>query len=230
VDSQFYSGAVAYNIGNGVLGVSVLAFTPEKVEETTIFQPQGTERMLSLGDLSIGLAYAKKMTDRLTFGVQFRWTQETLDLDRLSAYDVSMGTFFDTGFRSLRLAMAIKNLGSKQKIFELNYHMPTTFTFGFAMEVFGVKGEPAYLTVTGENFLAPDYASPQYRLGGELWFQDTLALRGGRKINFDAETYSLGVGIKFRPVEGKEMRADFAYTSFGNTFNAPLRFSLSGSF
>ena len=127
--------------------------------------------------------------------------------------------------------MAFSNLGKDQKALEINYHLPVAFNFAFAFELFGQKdAKNTYLTITGENYYATDFAEPQYRMGGELWFQNMLALRGGYNFNYDAEGYSLGLGLKFEPIAGKEIRADFAYTDFGEAFSAPLRFSLSGSF
>ncbi len=230
VDSGFYSGAVAYNIERGVLGLSVFAHSPPKMMETTIFQPLGTGRELDAGDVSIGLTFARKLTDRLSFGVQVRWTQETLDVDRISAVDVNLGTMFYTGYRSLRLGMTFLNLGKDQKILETEYHLPVAFNLATAMEVIGNKGDQTYITATFENYFATDFAEPQYRLGGELWLQNTVALRGGYQINSDLETFSMGAGVKFQPVEGREIRADFSYSDYGRFFDAPLRFSLSGSF
>lgn len=230
VDSKFYSGAVAYNTRRGVLGLSVLAYALPKTEETTIFQPLGTGRNLDAGDVSIGVSFARKMTDKLSFGAQIRWTQETLDQDRFSVVDVNLGTTFYTGFKSLRMGMGFTNLGKDQKIRSINYQMPVMFNIAFAIEALGKKGGDTYLTVTGENQYATDFAEPQYRIGGELWFKNTLALRGGYKFNYDLETYSLGAGVKFHPVKRREIRADFAYSNFSYRFDAPLRFSLSGSF
>lgn len=227
--SNFYSGATAYNTNRGVLGVSVLAYRPEEMEETTIFQPLGTGRKLSSGDISIGAIYARKITDKLSFGFMARWTQETLDSDRLSSIDINLGTFFHTGFKSLRLAMTFRNLGRDLRVVQESYRIPAAFHFGFAMEILGKQGGPAYLTVTGENYYATDFSEPQYRVGGELWFQNTLALRGGYKFRYDEETFSLGLGVKFHPVKRRVVRADFAYTRFG-VFDPPLRFGLSGSF
>ncbi len=229
-NSNFFSGAVAYKSGFGILGVSVVSFSPEQMEERTIFQPQGTGRMLDAGNVSIGVAYARKITDRLSFGLVGRWTQDTLDQDRVSAVDISMGTFFYTGFRNLRIAMAFKDLGKDVEVFEeVNYSLPTTFSFAVAMEAFGQKGDPAVLTATAENYFATDFAEPQARIGGELWLQNIVAVRAGYRFKQPAQSYTLGFGLKLQPVEGKEVRADFSYTQF-DYFDAPLRFSLSGSF
>lgn len=56
-----------------------------------------------------------------------------------------------------------------------------------------------------------------------------MALRAGYKFNYDIETYSVGAGVKFKPAEGKTIRADVSYTKF-DFFDAPVRFTLSGSF
>jgi hypothetical protein len=227
--SKFYSGAVACNTGRGIMGLSVLTYKPEEMEETTILQPLGTGRKLKSGDLSIGAAYARQITDKLSFGFMARWTQETLDFDRLRSFDINMGTFFYTGFKSLRLAMTFRNLGKDMKVFQETYRMPTAFNVAFAMEALGKKDQNMYLTITGESYYATDFANAQYRVGGEFWLQNALALRVGRKFKYDEETFSFGAGVKFRPSKKREVRADFAYTRFG-VFDPPVRFSLSGSF
>ena len=230
VDSKFYSAAFAKNTGNGTLGVSVVAFALPDMEETTIFQPRGTGRMLDSGDFSVALVYARKMTDKLSVGLRGRWTQETLDTDHLTALDFNLGTYLYTGFGSLRVAMTLGNLGKDLQVREVTYRLPATFSVAAAMEAFGSQGEQTYLTLTAENYYATDYAAPQFRIGGELWFHNSLAIRGGYKFNFDVETYSLGMGLKISPTQGRDLRADFSYTNFGNAFNAPLRVALSGSF
>lgn len=225
-----YSGGFAYNTPHGVLGLSVVGFKPHSFEETTIFQPQGTGREPAMGNISIGLAYASKLTDRLSIGTLLRWTQETLDTDNLNVLDFSVSTLFYTGFKSLRLGMAFENLGKDLTLVEDRASMPVSFTIGGAMEILGEKGDQTYLTVTGENYYATDAAKVQYRLGGELWLQETLALRGGYKVNFDEETFSVGAGFKFNPSEGRQLRVDVSYTDFGMYLDAPIRFTVGGSF
>ncbi len=229
-NSKFYSGVAAFKTDYGVVGLSVVSHTPEEMEESTIFQPNGTGRMLDIGTVSIGVAFAKKLTDRLSFGFVGRWTSQNLDLETITVYDISLGTKFYTGFKSLRLGMAFMNLGKDIKVSGGETQlMPVVFSIAGAMEAYGEVGDPAYLTVTAENYYATDYSEPQYRLGGEAWFQNTVALRAGYKFNYDIETYSVGAGVKFQPVEGKEIHMDFSYTKF-DFFDPPLRFTLSGSF
>ena len=227
---HIYTGAFAYKTEYGVLGLSVVSFKPHEFEETTIFQPTGTGRMPDMGDISFGVAYAKKLTDKLAVGALFRWTQETLDTDRLTAFDVSISTLFYTGFKSLRLGMTFENLGKDVKVIESVAHMPVSFSTAAAMEIFGSKGDPGYLTLTGENYYATDFAEVQYRVGTEFWIQNSFALRGGYKINFDEESWTVGAGLKLSMPNGRIVQADVAYSDFGVYLDAPLRFTLSGAF
>ncbi len=230
MSDHILTGGMAYNTAYGVLGVNVVTFTPMAFEETTIFQPTGTGREPDMGDISLGVVYARKLTDKLSVGSMFRWTQQTLDTDRLNAFDVGVSTFFYTGFRSLRLGMTFENMGKDVKVIESVAHMPVSFSSAAAMEIFGSRGDPGYLTLTGENYYATDFAEVQYRVGAEFWIQNSFALRGGYKINFDEESWSIGAGLKFSMPNGRIVQADVAYSDFGTYLDAPLRFTLSGAF
>ena len=230
MNDHILNGGLAFKTGYGVLGLSVFTFRPTGFEETTIFQPTGTGREPDTGDLSLGVAYAKKLTDKLSVGSLFRWTQQTLDTDRLSAFDVNVSTFFYTGFKSLRLGMTFENMGKDVKVVEDVRKMPVSFSTAAAMEIVGAKGDPSYLTFTAENHYATDFADPQYRLGGEFWLQNSFALRAGYKVNYDEESWTLGAGLKFTMADGRVVQADIAYSDFGAYLNAPLRVTLSGAF
>ena len=230
MNDHILTGGMAYNTAYGVLGVNVVTFSPHEFEETTIFQPTGTGRYPDMGDLSLGVVYARKLTDKLSVGSMFRWTQQTLDTDRLNAWDVGVSTFFYTGFRSLRLGMTFENMGKDVKVIEDVRKMPVAFSTAAAMEIVGATGDPTYITVTFENSYATDFADPQYRFGGELWLQNNFALRAGYKANFDEESWTLGAGLKFSMPNGRVVQADVAYSDFGTYLDAPLRFTLSGAF
>ena len=62
-----------------------------------------------------------------------------------------------------------------------------------------------------------------------LWIANMLALRGGYKVNYDVEDYSLGAGLKY-DFGGRDIRVDLSYSDGGVYFDAPLRIAVSGSF
>ena len=112
VNSGLYSGALAYKWGGNTFGVSIVSFTPEEVEETTIFQATGTGRMIQGGDTAIGFMFARQMTDKVSWGAQARWVQEDLVLKTTSTFQFDLGISAYTGYRSLRIAAAARNVGS----------------------------------------------------------------------------------------------------------------------
>jgi hypothetical protein len=207
------------------------------VEETTILKPNGTGRMLKLGDVAVGGMYAFRMTDKLSFGAHFRFIQETLDKDPIKTTAFDVGSLFHTGFHSVRVAMSLKNFGRDirtrasaaavgQTI--VTFTMPLVFNIGAAMEIYGKKEDPTHMPVSFENLFAID-ANERYHLGAELWLGGILALRGGYKFRYDEETMSGGAGLKYT-MKGKTVNVDFSYTDFGSRLTAPLRFTVGGSF
>ena len=228
VDSKFYSGALSVKFGNHALGISVVSFTPDAFEETTIFQPKGTGTMIQDSDVAIGLAYAIQFTDRLSFGAHARFIQENLYTSTNRGIDMSVGTLFYTGFRSLRLAMSLKNFGQDIVIIDDTAFRPLVYNIGVAMEVYGNLGDPVSLTVAADNAFFVDYEG-RVHTGVELWMHSLLALRGGWKFNNDTESYTLGFGLKYSVAE-RPFTVDFAYSDMGDLLDPTYRVSIGGAF
>ena len=218
VNTDMFSGALAYNTRSargGVVGVSLIYLKPETVEETTIFQPDGTGRDINAMNMSLGLIYALKMTDKFSFGVRLDWVREAILDHALNTVKVDVGTLFHTGFRNIRLAMSLKNLGRNEQYQQIPFWMPLSYYMAISDEVYGKQGDSAYLSVAFETLYAVDYYQ-RYHVGAELWLGNILALRGGYKFNYDAESYSLGAGLKYGVSRGRTVMVDVSYTDFGS--------------
>jgi hypothetical protein len=228
VNSKIFSGAAAYKVGGNVLGVSVVNAKPEDVEETTIYQPLGTGRMISASDLAVGLTFARRMTDNVSWGINARYVREDLLLVTASSWDFDLGVAAYTGYKSVRVAASARNIGSQVEVEVRPFNPPIAFSFGVAGEVWGKQGDASYLTLSTETLFATDYGQ-RWHVGGEYWVANTLALRGGYKTNTDVEKYSLGAGLK-HAIGGRSIRVDVSYSDGGEDFGAPLRFSFGGEF
>jgi len=229
INSKFYSGALAVPFGGRhVLGISLISFTPDEIEETTIFQPNGTGVMIKDNDFAIGLSYGISFTTQLSFGIQARFIQEKLYTSTNRGIDVSVGTLFYTGFRSLRLAMSVKNFGQDIVIIDDTAFRPLIYNIGIAGEVYGNLGDPVSLTVAAENAFFVDYEG-RFHAGAELWVHNLLALRGGWKFNNDTESFSLGAGLKHTLSE-RPFSVDFSYSDMGDLLDPTYRFTIGGSF
>jgi hypothetical protein len=234
VNSRIYSGAFAYKGLGGVWGFSAVSAKPEDFEETTILQPQGTGKMVKTGDVALGLAFARQMTDKFSWAMNVRWAQETLHNNKVSFLILDVGTYLHTGFKTSRIAATLKNFGKDGKVYNNTFQMPLYFNVGLAMEAFGKREEKNYLTISAESAYAVDYGQ-RVHVGAELWMVNLLALRAGYKFNYDSESYTLGAGLRWKMGgKGRALTADFAYSGLrsdaGQFFDAPLRFSVGGSF
>ncbi|MCZ6632489.1 MAG: PorV/PorQ family protein [bacterium] len=229
IDSKFVTGSVAYNTdGWGVIGVSFVNFSLPDMVETTTLQPDGTGQKVDSGDLAVGLVYAYQLTDKLSAAATLRFIQSTLGPETLSAISVNVSTLMNTGFRSLRIGMNMKNLGGEQEIVSEKSEMPLVFHTGVAMEVLGNLGEPVSLTGSFEGAFFTD-REQRWNLGGELWLKNMVALRAGYKFKYDVEAWSIGGGLK-GTFGGRSVAIDVSYSDFGGLLDAPLRLSFSGAF
>ncbi len=232
VDSNVYSAAVAWNTGTdrgGVLGMSVIAFQLGDIPETTIFQPRGTGQNVDAGDLAVGVVYALKLTDKFSFGTRVQWVQQTLYTESISTVGIDVGTLFHTGFKSLRLAMALKNFGPDKKVTETKFFMPLYYNVAMAAELYGEKGDPSYLTIVGESAFAADYELRAH-VGAEAWFQNIFALRAGYKINYDTDTFTAGAGLNYEIAGDRSLTVDVAYADMSEFFDPSIRVTVGGTF
>ena len=227
--TELYSGAIAFNIGWGsVVGISVVSLQFPDVEQTTPLNPLGTGEMLDLGDTAVGLVYARQLTDKLSVGGVVRFVESKLHNRNMSGTLFSVGTILHTGFRSLRIGMGMKNLGDDVIILSDASRMPIVFHVGTSLEVIGELGDPMSLTGSFEGTYFTDRFQ-RWSLGGELWLRDLLAVRAGRKWRYDAETWSVGAGLKAKLL-GNTFQVDVSYSDYGRLLKNPVRLTFSGAF
>jgi len=199
--------------------VSALALHMPPMAETDEYHPDGTGATFNYGDVQLGLHYALTMTDRFSFGVALKLVEE--QLAELAQRDVLLdfGTFYWTGFRTLRLAVALMNFGSPSAprggytyvnengdTLRRDYQEfapPTIFRLGSAY-TWG-KPERTALTLSVQLNHPVDNAE-NLRVGLELVLKKRLYLRTGKAFNRDAWGWTAGVGVR----SGK-LSFDYAY-------------------
>jgi hypothetical protein len=229
VNSKLIAAAVGLPLGSqGVLGLSVIRFAAEEFEETTIFEPEGTGRNIQAGDISLGAAYAIRLTDRLSFGLKGQYIEEFIDNDKAKGFAFDFSTYYFSGFRDLSVAMVMKNFGPEAKFLASKFKLPLYFNINTAMSIIGKKGEPVQFLVSVESAFATDYRD-RYHVGSELWLADMFAIRSGYKFFYDTEDWTVGAGLKLK-LGPRKVLIDVAYSNFEEFFDPPLRISIGGSF
>ncbi len=233
-----FIGGVYHLDGQNTFGVSVISLQTDDMPVTTEYQPFGTGAYFKYGDLAVGATYARKMTDRFSFGVTVKYIDETLADLSMHGVLVDLGTYYWTGIGSTRFAVSVSNFGGQMSPsgsvqlvdgstvsgFQ-GFSPPTIFRIGFAFEPYQDKQNIVTATAQLNH---PADNSENLAFGAEYSYNSTVFLRGGYKVNVTEQSYSAGAGVradmKFALVE-----FDYAFTPYQRLGDVH-RFSIEMSF
>jgi hypothetical protein len=239
----------------GALGLQVQYVDFGIFEESTnarpfITDPNGpglTGRTFRPFSYLVGIAYARKLTDRFSLGLGVKYAHESLfDGQNVTAM-VSQGVFenvktwanavlfdfgirYSTGFRSIEIAASVQNFGPDVKFARETNPVPLLFRFGGAADLIGkdallVAGETDNRVSAAFDLFHPNDYSQQGHLGVEYEFKGSLALRAGYKFNYDYEGLTLGGGVRHSFSEIM-LSIDYSYGSVGEYLENVQRISL----
>lgn len=181
--------------------------------------------------LSVGLGYARALTDRFSVGGNAKFVRQSLGSsimgfndsgaqvvqeNEVSTVAFDFGVLYKTGFRSLNFALSARNFSRELTYAEENFELPLTFSIGVAMDMvdftsYSVDNHSFLLAVDAQR--PRDYAE-QIRIGGEYLFMNTLALRAGYVFPTDEQGINLGAGLQ-TGLGGIRFGFDYTYTNFG---------------
>lgn len=226
------------------LSFGVLHMSP--MQETTEYLPQGTGSYFTFQDRFVALTYGARMTDRFSFGLTLKQVEEDLAGHKMSSTMMDMGTFYWTGFRSLRFSASLSHFGPQTKPdgtyekeildsetgeektitteFE-SFSPPTVFRVGAAMDVWNTAKQSLLLSIQLNH---PVDNAENISTGLEYNLSNMLFIRSGYKINKEEENISFGVGLNI-PIGKLKLRIDYAYANFDH-LSDPQRLTLGLAF
>jgi len=205
--------------------------------------PEGTGENFNASDLAIGAGYARKLTDRFSLGGNVRFLHSALEDATYDGVAVDLGTLYKTSLRSLRLGMAIQNLGPDVKysgtyldyrnqvqndslLIQKDYEgasLPTMFRLGIAFNLFEMlnwahnPNDDANIAVEMNH---PNDNRERLNLGGEYGWKQRLFLRAGGKFGYDEESFSLGFGLNVPLADRVKFKFNYAYSHWGKLTDA----------
>jgi hypothetical protein len=224
VDTRLeHLGGVYHFGGNNALGISVNSLSTEDMKVTTEFNPEGNGDYFRYYDLSAGLSYARKFTDQFCFGITLKYVEESMGELKMRTVLGDLATYYKTGLGTTRFAVVISNFGAQVaptgSVDLINgrtadsfqkFPPPTVFKIGFAFEPWMNKNNRI---TTSIQLNSPNDNAENLSLGAEYAYKDFFMIRGGYKINVDAETYSLGAGFKV-PVSFAKVSLDYSLAQY----------------
>ncbi len=250
-DINYNAASLALSTGIGVFGVAVMAadYGDDFIGTVVSNSPLGYTEYSELGlsnptptALSVGLGYAVAITDRFAVGANIKYASQDLSAALITAdgestgneestlaYD--FGVLYDTGFRSLKFAISVRNFSQELTYVDENFELPLTFNVGLSMDMTDLMAnvDPSQhsfnMMLEAER---PRDFSEQLKVGGEYTFMNILSLRAGYVFPTDEQGISLGAGLQYG-VNNLGFGVDYAYTSFG-VFDSVNRLGVHMSF
>lgn len=241
--------AAAYKIeGVGSVGMDLQYVDYGKIEETTVFDQNGTGRFLSASDMAIGLGYARELTDRFSFGLKVKFINQNIADASASAFAIDLGAVFLTSFfdNTFRFAAALSNFGTKMQfkgedlsvtyvvpgnpgnkqvpaeLSTIEWDIPLLLRFGVSDVI--LENDQTSLVVAYDLFDSRDYRI-RHNVGAEIGLYKIFYFRGGYKFNYDEVNYTAGFGLDFQNVVDYKLKVDYLFLDYGD-FGTLNQFSL----
>jgi long-subunit fatty acid transport protein len=247
-DTKFDYAGLVIPLGDfGNLGLSFTSLSMEDMKVTTVDQPDGTGENFSASDISVGISFARKFTDRFSIGITAKYIQQSIWHMSSSAFAIDAGTIFRTDLlggmnigavmsnfgtpmrldgRDTRYFISVDQtkLGSNDRIptnVELDtWDLPLYFQIGVSAPAFDYDN---YKLTLSADALVPNNDYQSLNVGGEFTFMQLFSIRGGYNSLFlkDSEGgFSFGAGVNSHMLLSSALvRFDYAFRDFGRLKN-----------
>lgn len=228
VDINLGHVGVTTNLGDfGSIGASIKVLDIGDIEVTREDSPNEdntTGEVFSPSFAVIGLTYARRMTDRVSFGITGMYISERIMRESATGVAFDFGFMYDVGWSGLKFGTVMKNYGPNMsfdgpdfekvlidpsfdpeapaktlKTESASFDLPSYVQIGLSWSPYNVNGNR--LSVLG-TFQSNNYSPDELKIGAEYAFNDALFLRAGyssdlREEFTDAESKTVFRGITF---------------------------------
>ncbi|MGB2118099.1 MAG: hypothetical protein ACPHYC_04340, partial [Schleiferiaceae bacterium] len=181
IGHDFLSVAKARN-PNQVVGVSLNSLTSGGIVERTVWQPEGTGRIVNGALHCVGVGVSQRFSDYFNAGVQLKYGQEQLGAFTAHSVALDLGFHYELDYRELSFAAAILNFGPSTSVMQSGT-LPTTVNtdttassvaappqvFAMGMRFNAIdKGEHKVYTSFQLNH--PSDNNENYSIAAEYWY------------------------------------------------------------
>lgn len=206
----------------GNIGIATYWLHTGDMDVTTYENPEGNGKVFSAGDFAGALTYSASLTDHFSIGVSMKYIYSFLEVESATGWAADVGTFYDTGYRGFSICMMIANFGPDMKFIDGNdgesFPLPIDFRFGTAINIIERENQKLTWAIQASR---PNDNMEKFNTGLEYWFNDMLALRAGKKFQYDY----INNGNLMPELTGFDDRRDFNPTAgmtFGGGFRLPV--------
>ncbi len=247
-ETNFDYAGLAIPLGDfGTIGFSFTSLSMDDMKVRTVELPDGTGEYFSASDLSIGISYARKLTERFSIGFTVKYIEQNIWHMKSNAFAIDAGTVFKTDlFGGMTIGAAISNFGTAMKLegrdaryfirvdpnklgsneriptsIELDsWELPLIFQIGVSTNVLEVDN---YRLTVATDAIVPNNDYQSVNIGAEFSFMNIVKLRSGYNSLFLNEAeggLSFGVGVDSQMLLSiATVNFDYAFRDFGRLNN-----------
>ena len=203
-DVQFNHSAVVVPLDrSSSLGFFITSVTMDEMQVRTVKSPQGTGEYFSVSNVALAGSYARRLTDRFSFGINMKFIQEKIWHMNAGGLAVDLGSLFVTKNSGLRIGMSVSNFGGKismegydtevdydvdetmygnndkidASLNSMDWPLPLVFRAGVSKDV--VQSDMHKLTFAADA-IHPNNNVEYINLGFEYILRDMISIRGGQ--------------------------------------------------
>ncbi len=247
-DTRFDFAGLIIPLGEGGnLGISFTSLSMDDMPVRTVDQPEGTGENFSVSDISVGVSFARKFTDRFSVGLTAKYIKQSIWHMSASAFAIDAGTTFKTDLlNGMTIGAVISNFGTPMRLdgrdtryfirvdptkqgsneripsnIELDsWDLPLFFQIGVSSPIIESQN---YRLLISADALVPNNDYQSLNVGTEFSFMEYFSIRGGYNSLFlkDSEGgLSLGAGVNSKMLLSSAIvMFDYAFRDFGKLKN-----------
>ena len=247
-DVQFNHSAVVVPLDrSSSFGFFITSVTMDEMQVRTVKSPQGTGEYFSVSNVALAGSYARRLTDRFSFGVNMKFIQEKIWHMNAGGLAVDLGSLFVTKNSGLRIGMSVSNFGGKismdgydtevdydvdetmygnndkidASLNSMDWPLPLVFRAGVSKDV--VQSDVHKLTLAADA-IHPNNNVEYINLGFEYMLRKMISIRGGQAfygMDQSKEGITFGVGLNYQIPRGPKVTFDYVYRDIGVFDNIP---------
>jgi len=188
---------------------------------------QNPSAIFASHELSLGLTYARRVTDNISLGLtskyiyeRFQHSVSALALDLALSWHIDFKETDKNTRDDLKLAFVLSNFGFAGKFDNEKVKLPTLFRIGAAYDLMSFRPSPhsMNLAVDFVKLLNDDFRT---NLGAEYGYDEVYFLRFGYQLGYDYRGFSTGLGVVIR----RNIHIDYSLTPFTDFLGTTQRVS-----
>ncbi|MDI6791646.1 MAG: PorV/PorQ family protein [bacterium] len=221
VDIKQGSLALALPWSERTLGLALIYSNSGDIDGYDVNEnPTGT---FDATNYALAASLARKMMSNLSCGVSLKMINQKIKDDAANlGFSLDLGGLYQTSIDGLSLGFSLQNLGNKIEFYEEEDDLPLSFRVGGAYH-------QGALTLVSDLVKVKDSAV-SLRLGGEYWFKEMVAVRGGYHLEEGIDQTGLTFGLGANLIQQDYLfQFDYAYIPYDDLddvhrFSARIRF------